>query len=76
MATNGYILQIQGMTCGHCAAKVRAALSAQPGVGAVVVDHVTGTARVDGPALAAAGLVTAVQKAGFTVTGFRPQENA
>lgn len=76
MATTGYILQIQGMTCGHCAAKVTAALSAQPGVGAVVVDHATGTARVDGQALVVPGLVAAVQKAGFTVTAFRPQENA
>ena len=66
-------LKIDGMTCGHCASRVRTALAALPGTGEI---HVAiGSARVSydpdlvgivqlGEAIAAAGYQVAAEPAG------------
>ena len=59
-------LKVNGMTCDHCAARVRAAISAVPGVRSVDVDRVAGIARVEGEA-ALADLADAVIGAGYQV---------
>lgn len=57
-------LSIQGMTCGHCQARVERALRAVPGVVEVHVDLVAGQATVRGDVEAAA-LVQAADQAGY-----------
>ena len=66
-------LDVSGMSCGSCAARVQRALSEQPGVTDALVNYATGRATVelepgvldpDGPA-AADRLVAAVQGAGY-----------
>lgn len=39
-------LKVQGMMCAHCAARVKKALEALPGVEGASVDHVAGSAVV------------------------------
>ena len=41
------ILQIEGMTCGHCKMKVENTLSAIDGVSEVDVDLIDGTAEIE-----------------------------
>jgi cation-transporting ATPase V len=66
-------LDVSGMSCGSCAARVQRALSEQPGVTEALVNYATGRATVelepdaldpDGPATADR-LVAAVQGAGY-----------
>lgn len=58
-------IRVKGMTCGHCEATVREALSAVPGVTKVVsVARSSSEAVVEGTAEAAA-LVAAVKEAGY-----------
>lgn len=60
------VLDVQGMTCGHCEAAVRKALAKVPGVSAVVVvDRTRSAAEVEGDADAAA-LIRAVEGEGYT----------
>ncbi len=59
------ILEIKGMTCGHCVGAVREALQNVPGVEKVLdVDLQSGTARIEGKADSAA-LVKAVEEEGY-----------
>jgi Cu+-exporting ATPase len=72
MADTMIELDVQGMTCEHCAGKVERALGSVAGVAAAKVDLAAGRARVTGPApLAPAALMAAVRTAGFTPTAFR-----
>jgi copper chaperone len=58
-------LKVKGMTCGHCEAAVRKALTAVPGVTRVVeVSRERGEAKVEGQADAGA-LVKAVRDQGY-----------
>ncbi len=61
-------LNVTGMTCGHCQAKVEKALKGVTGVYTAIVDLEDGEAEVDfnDDALTAADLITAVAKAGYT----------
>ncbi len=58
-------LTIEGMTCGHCVANVKAALEAVSGVTRADVDLKPGKARVEGTASVQA-LCAAVAEEGYT----------
>ncbi|MCY2929732.1 MAG: SO_0444 family Cu/Zn efflux transporter [Planctomycetota bacterium] len=58
-------LRVAGMTCQHCAATVRKALTGVAGVASAEVDVSAGTATVAGSALDAAALCQAVARAGY-----------
>lgn len=60
-------LTIEGMTCGHCVARVKAALSGVRGVTAADVDLGKKTAVVEGSDLDDALLTAAVADAGYEV---------
>lgn len=61
-------LEIEGMTCTHCVAAVRAALESVPG--AVVREVEVGRATVDADAQTSrSDLAAAVEAAGFDVAG-------
>lgn len=60
-------MNIEGMQCGHCSARVKAALERIEGVSEAVVSHENGTAVVKGENLDAAVLKTAVEDQGFDV---------
>ena len=59
------LLTIDGMSCGHCAMKVRSELEDAPGVATAQVDLLSRTAVVKGVALKDADLAAAVVKAGY-----------
>ena len=61
-------LDVSGMTCGSCAARVQRALGEQPGVSEALVNYATGRATVEldpGALDATERLVAAVQRAGY-----------
>jgi copper chaperone CopZ len=60
-------LDVSGMTCSSCAARVQRALSREPGVTEALVNYATGRATVEvhRGALDAERLVTAVKHAGY-----------
>jgi len=60
-------LQVEGMTCAGCAARVRQAIRSVPGVGDASVNLATATARVQltSPSVPTDALVKAVQAAGY-----------
>lgn len=60
-------LHVTGMTCSHCAAAVRKALLAVPGVQAAEVDLTSNTAMVSGKDLDQAVLKAAVEAAGYRI---------
>lgn len=64
------IIEIEGMSCAHCSARVEAALNALPGETAKV-DLAKKRAEVSGPATDEE-LKAAVEKAGYQVTGIHP----
>ena len=62
-------LQIQGMSCASCVARVEKALLKTPGVVAASVNLATERASVEaGPDVAASALLAAVEKAGYTAS--------
>lgn len=61
------ILKIEGMQCGHCSSRVKAALEKVEGVASAEVSHETGTAVITGESLDAAALKAAVENQGFSV---------
>jgi copper-transporting P-type ATPase V len=69
-----YELEVTGMTCGSCAARVQRALSKQPGVSDALVNYATGRATVElePGALDAEQLIDAVQNAGYDATPVLP----
>lgn len=61
-----HVLDITGMSCGHCVARVKKTLEAQPGV--EVHDVQVGSADVSVPdAVALDAIVAALDEAGFAV---------
>lgn len=60
-------LKIEGMQCGHCSSRVKAALEKVEGVASAEVSHETGTAVITGEKLDAAALKAAVENQGFSV---------
>lgn len=60
-------LKIEGMQCGHCSSRVKAALEKVEGVSSAEVSHETGTAVITGESLDAAALKAAVENQGFSV---------
>jgi cation-transporting ATPase V len=60
---------VEGMTCGSCAARVQRVLGRQPGVASAEVNFATGKARVapDG-AVAVGDLEAAVERIGYRIT--------
>jgi copper chaperone CopZ len=63
-------IQIEGMTCGHCAMSITKELTAIEGVGAVNVDHAAGKAEVEVDGVSNDQLSDAVAEAGYKATGF------
>lgn len=63
------ILDIAGMSCNHCKARVEKALNGVDGVNSVEVDLENGKAKVEGSDLDAKALAKAVTNAGYAVTG-------
>ena len=59
-------IKIEGMTCGHCSARVKAALSAVPGVATADVDLDKKVAIVE-----AASVDDALLRAAVADTGYR-----
>jgi len=66
------IVTIEGMSCGHCAMRVKKALEETAGVSLATVDVTEGRAVVEGDALDANMLRGAVVKAGYTVVSVVP----
>lgn len=60
-------IKIEGMQCGHCSSRVKAALEKVAGVASAEVSHETGTAVITGEKLDAAALKSAVENQGFSV---------
>ncbi|MFJ9694981.1 heavy-metal-associated domain-containing protein [Kitasatospora sp. NPDC101183] len=64
------VLQVKGMTCGHCVTAVTAELKKIEGVGEVAVDLATGRVTVDSAApLADAEVAAAIDEAGYDLVG-------
>lgn len=59
------MFQIDGMVCEHCAAAVKGAISAVPGVGSVSVDLAGKRAEVECEDAAVAAILAAIEDAGF-----------
>ncbi len=62
-------IAIEGMSCGHCVARVEKALKGVTGVTAVEVSLAEKSASVTGEGLADEALRAAVEDAGYEVTG-------
>ena len=60
------VLEVSGMTCGHCVSAITSAVSALPGVTGVDVDLEAGSVRVEGTP-AAAAVTAAIEDAGYDV---------
>lgn len=60
-------IKIEGMQCGHCSSRVKAALEKVAGVASAEVSHETGIAVIKGKKLDAAALKAAVENQGFSV---------
>lgn len=60
-------LSVEGMTCGHCAARVKSALTGIHGVTQAEVDQGRKLAVVEGTALDDAHLHAAIAEAGYRV---------
>ena len=61
------VLNVPGMTCGHCEAAVIGEVSALDGVSGVIVDLETKSVTVTGDHLDRAAVVAAIDEAGFDV---------
>lgn len=60
-------IKIEGMQCGHCSSRVKAALEKVEGVASAEVSHETGIAVIKGESLDVAALKAAVENQGFSV---------
>ena len=63
-------IQIEGMTCGHCAMTITKELSGLAGVANVQVDHTKGSAVVEQSGLSNDQLAEAITSAGYTAKEF------
>ena len=68
---NELILDVPGMSCGHCEAAVKAEVGKIAGVSAVAVDLTTKIVTVEGEQLDVVAITSAIDEAGFEVTGYR-----
>ena len=71
---NELILDVPGMSCGHCEAAVKGEVGKVAGVTGVVVDLTTKIVTVEGDQLDVAAITAAIDEAGFEVTGYREAE--
>ncbi|MFY9489025.1 MAG: cation transporter [Solirubrobacterales bacterium] len=62
------VINVTGMTCGHCAASIRAAVNRVDGVTSVDVRLADGTVIVEGVA-ATSDIANAITEAGYEVEG-------
>ena len=62
------VLEVEGMTCNHCAGKVKDALAAVEGVTGTDVDMDSGRASIEGDNLTGDTLTKAVGEAGYQAT--------
>ena len=62
-------IAIEGMSCGHCVARVEKSLKGVTGVTAVTVSLAEKSASVTGEGLAEEALRAAVEDAGYEVMG-------
>lgn len=63
-------IRIEGMSCGHCTARVKKALEGLTGVSSAEVDLTTGTATIEAAAsVSDAALKEAIDEAGYDVLG-------
>lgn len=62
-------LKVSGITCGGCAASIQRALGAVLPGAAVKVDITGGTVAVDAAVAQSDIIKTAIENAGYTVTG-------
>ena len=62
-------LNVEGLMCPKCEARVKKALEALTGVESAVADRTTGTAVIKGEGLDTSVLKAAVEEAGYKVTG-------
>ena len=60
------VLEVSGMTCGHCVSAITSAVSALPGVTGVDVDLEAGSVRVEGTPDVDA-VTAAIEDAGYDV---------
>ncbi len=65
-------IQIEGMTCGHCAMTITKELSGLAGVATVQADHAKGIATVEQSGLSNDQLSEAITAAGYTAKEFTP----
>jgi copper chaperone len=63
-------IQIEGMTCGHCAMTITKELSGLAGVSNVQVDHAKGSAVVEQSGLSNDQLSEAITAAGYKAKEF------
>ncbi|CAN7563051.1 heavy-metal-associated domain-containing protein [Mycobacterium frederiksbergense] len=64
------VLEVQGMSCGHCVSAITAAVTPLAGVTSVDVDLSGGTVTVDGTADAGA-VTAAIEDSGYDVSPAR-----
>ena len=68
---NELILDVPGMSCGHCEAAVKGEVGKVAGVRTVAVDLASKIVTVEGEQLDVAVITSAIDEAGFEVTGYR-----
>jgi len=61
-------LHIEGMSCGHCVARVRQALEALPGVDVLSLELGSATVSFDGAETTPAAIADAVTQDGYQAT--------
>ena len=69
------VLEVQGMSCGHCVASITSAVSSLPGVTGVDVALAAGTVRVDGTPDVGT-VAAAIEDAGYDVAAAPPNDTA
>jgi copper chaperone len=62
------ILNVSGMTCGHCEAAVGKAIKSIEGVSAVEVSRTTGTASIEGININTDSLIAIIVEEGYTAS--------
>lgn len=65
MADQGVVLQIQGMSCGHCVSQVRKALERLDGVTVRRVEIGEAVVEIDPTRRSTADLLRAIDEAGY-----------
>lgn len=66
-AANTTVLQVQGMTCGHCERAVTQAVQALDPAAAITIDRSAGRVEVANTQVPRAALAAAIADEGYTV---------